>query len=97
LQIEGVLLRTPTPEPLEERDVEDLSPEEMRELLRRQKRARLEHVTPKQEKKPPKRERATTISIDDNASDSDDIEVVNPTHGRKRARRNSEVEVIDLS
>ncbi len=32
-----ILPRTPSPVPLEERDVDELNPEEMRELLRRQK------------------------------------------------------------
>lgn len=37
LQSEMVILRSPSPQPLEERAEEDLTPEEMRELIRKQK------------------------------------------------------------
>ena len=37
LQSEMIIPRSPSPQPLEERAEEDLTPEEMRELIRRQK------------------------------------------------------------
>ena len=37
LQSEMVIARSPSPEPLEDQEEEDLTPEQMRELIRRQK------------------------------------------------------------
>jgi len=98
LQIEGVIERSPSPAPLEERDLETLSPEEMRELLRRQ-RLRAQDGPVKQEGQRAKRERSATIisDDDDNDSDGDEVEVTNEGNPSKRARAGSEIEIIDLS
>ncbi|KAK3072402.1 hypothetical protein LTR53_006895 [Teratosphaeriaceae sp. CCFEE 6253] len=89
LQTLHVIPRTPTPVPLEERPVDELSMEEMRELLRRQRAS--EALNTKQEVK---RERHTAFDVDE----EDAIEVV--SHRNKKTRMSdaghSGIEVIDL-
>jgi len=63
-----IIPRSPSPVPLEERDVDTLSMEELRELARRTKQ---EMLAMKQIKTEVKRERAD----DDDAGDEDDIEI----------------------
>lgn len=92
LQIEGIIARSPSPTPLEERDEADLSPEEMRELLRRMRAREQEQVKVKREK----RDRTAAAAEDD---DDDDVTIAEEPRARKRHRTFQEagVEVIDLS
>ena len=82
--------------PLEERDPNDLSPEEARELVRRM-RAR-DNETKNVVVKKEKRNHATMVA--DSEDDDDDEEVtISEVRDRKRARASTDsgVEVIDLS
>lgn len=93
LQIEGILERSPTPPPFEERDPDTLTREELRELLRRRTEKVEELQRVKQEGV--KRERATTIIDDD-----DDDQVVITGEGSSKRRRTSDdsaIEVVDLT
>ncbi|KAK3069673.1 hypothetical protein LTR53_011790 [Teratosphaeriaceae sp. CCFEE 6253] len=89
LQALHVIPRTPTPVPLEERPVDELSMEEMRELLRRQRASGALSI-----KQEVKRERHTAFDVDD----EDAIEVV--SHRNKKNRMSdaghSGIEVVDL-
>jgi hypothetical protein len=63
-----IVPRSPSPVPLEERDVDTLSPEDMRELLRRQREGDQAAQAVKRERGV-KRERSSTangVDIDDN-------------------------------
>ncbi|KAI6787668.1 hypothetical protein KC332_g18181 [Hortaea werneckii] len=72
LQSIGLLPRSPSPIPLEDRNIDELNLEETRELLRRQQRQReSSEVAIKREIK---RER---IEFEDDDDDGDDIEIVN--------------------
>ena len=100
LQIEGVISRSPSPLPLEERAVEDLSPEELRELVRRQRERESDRShSIKPEWKGLKRERSMTIISDGETSDAGEISVESAARSRqKKPRKGSvEVETIDLS
>ena len=110
LQIEGIIARSPSPVPLEDRDPQDLSAEEARELVRRMRRMRacgtpgvkLENQ-PKQEKSI-KRQRSIDLRDEDGEDGEggeDDITIVsiNPATRGKRTRlgHSPDVEVLDLT
>lgn len=82
LKSEMIIPRSPSPIPLEDRPEEDLSLEEARELIRRQ-RADMARIKPEL-----KRERATNIS----SVGSDDLTIVERPAKRPRA-----IESIDLT
>ncbi|KAK4895147.1 hypothetical protein LTR27_006753 [Elasticomyces elasticus] len=85
LQALHIIPRTPSPVPLEERPVEELSIEEMRELVTRQ-RAKEASQAERRVKQEFKRERGV---------DDGDVEVVG--HVSKKARMSNAIEVVDLS
>lgn len=93
LQIEGIIPRSPSPVPLDERDPNSLSAEEARELVRRMRAREEDTAQIKKEKR-----KAPTI-IEDDGEEDDDVTIAEETRGRKRSRitRDSAVEVIDLS
>lgn len=88
----GILPRSPSPIPLEDRNIEDLNPEEMRELLRRQQRQReSSEVAIKREIK---RER---IEFEDDDDDGDDVEIVDRPEKKPRLDvDDAGTEVVDL-
>ncbi|KAK5135531.1 hypothetical protein LTR08_005166 [Meristemomyces frigidus] len=98
LQIEGVISREPTPVPLEERDPDDLTPEEARELVRLL-RAKQKQTAVKSEFKKEKRTHSQVIDVDDDDDDDDDVTISSGNYSRKRhcSSRDSGVEIIDLS
>ena len=88
----GILPRSPSPIPLEDRNIEDLNPEEMRELLRRQQRQRDSSEIPI--KREIKRER---IEFEDDDDDGDDVEIVDqPEKKRRLDVDDAGTEVVDL-
>jgi hypothetical protein len=98
LEIEGIIERPPQPIPLEERDPDELTPDELREqvpLLR----AAATKVKVKQELKREKRALSVTLDADDNGDSGDgDVAITGASDKRKRARASAEsVEVIDLT
>lgn len=100
LQSEHIIPRSPTPVPLEERDPEDLNPEEARELVRRLRARNAEKVKIKPEVKQEKRKHATIIEDDDDDDDEEDVTFTGEAPAHKRGRtgdRDSGVEMIDLS
>jgi hypothetical protein len=84
LKSEMVIPRSPSPGPLEHRPIEQLTPEQMRELLRRQRA----NVGPS--KWEVKRERRDVD--DDEEDESDGLEVVHPPPKRQRV-----IETVDLT
>ncbi|KAK5696687.1 hypothetical protein LTR97_007991 [Elasticomyces elasticus] len=92
LQIEGVLPRTPSPLPLEERGPDSLTAEEARELVRQMRATQKDNVQVKREK----RERSGTALNDD---DEDDARASSESRGRKRQRRSTDsaIDVVDLT
>ncbi|KAK6434199.1 hypothetical protein LTR95_009616 [Oleoguttula sp. CCFEE 5521] len=100
LQIENVIPRSPTPPPLEERDVDTLTVEEARELARTLK-ARQAQSKVKPDVKGEKRPRAI-IDIsdgdDDEGSDADpEVSFTSVQSCRKKVKVDDDVEVMDLS
>lgn len=81
-----IIPRSPTPAALEDRDINDLTPEEMRERLRRLELANT-RIKP-EPKREVKRERATSIS----STDSDELTIIEPP-----AKRLKNIETIDLT
>ncbi|KAI7237766.1 hypothetical protein KC330_g3005 [Hortaea werneckii] len=94
LQSMGILPRSPSPIPLEDRNIEDLNQEEMRELLRRQQRQRESSgVAIKREIK---RERSE-FEDDDDDDDGDDVEIVDRPEKKPRLDVDDPgTEVVDL-
>ncbi|KAI6800849.1 hypothetical protein KC363_g3908 [Hortaea werneckii] len=92
LQSMDILPRSPSPIPLEDRNIEDLNSEEMRELLRRQQRQReSSEVAIKREIK---RER---IEFEDDDDDGDDVEIVHRPEKKPRLDvDDAGTEVVDL-
>lgn len=94
-----VLPRSPSPVPLEERDVDTLSPEEMRQLLRRQRERDVAAKALKRGqgvKRERSRERSRTATVDD--GDAGDVSFVSAKR-RKLPRTLDEdgTETIDLT
>ncbi|KAM0716428.1 hypothetical protein Q7P37_007873 [Cladosporium fusiforme] len=99
LQIEGIIERSPSPVPLEDRDPNDLTLEEARELARRAQLKRTENdnqLKIKQEGRPVKRRRSASVDVEaaDDSGDEGDVTFVSHSDARKRARN---AEVIDLT
>lgn len=97
LEIEGIVERPPSPTPpvsLEERDPDDLTPEELREQVRLLRARAADRVKIKQEIKREKRghERSATLSDDEDG----DITITSEGNRRKRAKIVDE-EVVDLT
>ncbi|KAF4541096.1 uncharacterized protein LTHEOB_8898 [Lasiodiplodia theobromae] len=93
LQAEGIIPRTPSPTPLEERPLEELKPEELRELLRR-------HRERDAAASAVKREFKTEDTGDDSRTGMDhaqsDLEITT-VRRIKRPRISGSVETIDLT
>ncbi|KAK5134231.1 hypothetical protein LTR08_006774 [Meristemomyces frigidus] len=87
LQSLGVIPRAASPVPLEQREVDDLSPEEMRELIKRQRAQQTHEPKEVKLKAELKRER-TTVEED---TDEGAVEVVEQPRKKRRG-----TEVIDL-
>ncbi|CAK3999070.1 Hypothetical predicted protein [Lecanosticta acicola] len=93
LQIEGILERSPSPTPLEERDPDTLTREELRQLLDRRNHELQDYNRIKREK----RERSVTTG---GAADDDDDDVTFTGSGpskRHRVSDDSGVDIIDLT
>jgi len=98
LQVEGIIERTPSPVPLEERDPEELTPEELRELVRRTRAEKASTTKVKQEFKPEKRVRERSATLGNDDDEEGDVTVTSHTDRRKRARASMEgAEMIDLT
>ncbi|KAK5740393.1 hypothetical protein LTR17_004656 [Elasticomyces elasticus] len=97
LQAEGVLPRSPSPVPLEERDPESLTREEAIALVRRNQERGSAQVQVKQEYHSAKRSHQEALADDD--ADDPDLEVSFASERSKRSRPSgsSGVEIIDLS
>nr|OQO20268.1 hypothetical protein B0A51_12033 [Rachicladosporium sp. CCFEE 5018] len=98
LQITGVIERSPTPPPLEERDVDTLTVDEARQLAIRLK-ARQAQSNVKPEVKGEKRSRVIDIS-DGEADDSDadaEVSFTSAQSCRKKVKVDDDVEVVDSS
>ncbi|KAK5708654.1 hypothetical protein LTR17_020486 [Elasticomyces elasticus] len=97
LQAEGVLPRSPSPVPLEERDPESLTREEAIALVRRNQERESAQVQVKQEYHSAKRSHQEALADDD--ADDPDLEVSFASERSKRSRPSgsSGVEIIDLS
>jgi hypothetical protein len=95
LEIEGIVER---PVPLEERDPEGLTPDELREQVRLL-RAAASKVKVKQEPKREKRARSVTLDVDDNDDGEDgDVTITGVSDRRKRAKASAgSIEVLDLT
>ena len=90
LQIEGILERSPSPVPLEERNLDTLTREELQQLLAQRNREREDYIRVKREK----RERSTTVGEDDN----DEVSFTGEGRSkRSRTSNDSGVELIDLT
>ena len=107
LQIEGIIPRSRSPVPLEDRDPDDLSREEARELVRRMRARYHEAGSVKKEKgnglvavKNEKRHRSATM-LSNNESNKDQVDFISENPAKKRQRSafhaEIEIEVIDLS
>ncbi|KJX98147.1 hypothetical protein TI39_contig429g00043 [Zymoseptoria brevis] len=99
LQVEGVIERSPTPEPLEDRDPATLTVEEMREVVRR---LQARTAADARVKKEIKRERSTTILNDDDDDDDDDgdgVEIIEQGPARKKSRTSGDsgIVILDLT
>nr|POE52327.1 hypothetical protein CFP56_70246 [Quercus suber] len=93
LQVEGLIARSPSPVPLEERNPTDLSLAEAHELIRQfQARHAQQKMAIKQEANAKKR-----IHIHIEGDDEDEIEVTAASSKRVRVVQASGVEVVDLT
>lgn len=94
LQAEYIVPKSPTPVPLEDRPIEELTPDELRELVRRQREREATQQSVKLEMKR-ERESSSMFTLPSVSSEMDsDMEV---TDGPSRKRqRTGPVEVIDL-
>ncbi|KAF2171726.1 hypothetical protein M409DRAFT_17962 [Zasmidium cellare ATCC 36951] len=90
LQVEGIIPRSPSPVPLEDRDPATLNADELRQLLER----RNEELKKFSNIKTEKRERPTPT-----LNDNDDDELIITEHSSKRRRtsHDSGIEVVDLT
>lgn len=95
LQIEGVIPRSPSPVPLEERDPDDLSPEEARELVRRLRQREQERIQIKKEA----REKRAHSDAFDGDSDAEELPIIGEGSARKRHRPSTDsgIEIVDLT
>jgi hypothetical protein len=86
IQIEGVMERSPTPVPLEERDTESLTAEEARELVRRLRTREENAALVKSEYKRGKRARSQAGESSTVTSGDEDDVAAHEGHAGKRAR-----------
>ncbi|KAK0650601.1 hypothetical protein DIS24_g6712 [Lasiodiplodia hormozganensis] len=93
LQAEGIIPRTPSPMPLEERPLEELKPEELRELLRRHRERDAAASVVKREFKVEGTGGDSNTGMD-RAQSGLEITTVRPI---KRPRISGSVETIDLT
>lgn len=92
LQIEGIIPRSPSPVPLEDRNRDTLTAEEARELVKIQRQKLLDQARVKKEK----REREDDEEGED-ADDDGDVTVTGERSKRPRLSNDSGIQVIDLS
>jgi hypothetical protein len=94
-----IIPRSPSPVPLEERDIDSLSLEEMRELVQRQREREAATRTVKQErgiKRERSRERSETLGTP--GADTDDVAFLSAKRTRLPVTLNEDgVETIDLT
>ncbi|KAK6433586.1 hypothetical protein LTR95_010239 [Oleoguttula sp. CCFEE 5521] len=96
LQQEGVIERSPSPVPLEERDAETLTQAELREVVRRLQADKESAARIKKEgQRPKKRTRSETLAVSTPGLNDDDITVASESSDRKKAKI-AESEVIDI-
>lgn len=94
LQIEGLISRDPTPIPLEDRKVEDLSLLEARERIRHLERVQRERdIRVKAEK----RQFASVIADDADRTNDMIIKMESSQRKRQRVLSSAQVEVLDLT
>ncbi|KAK3645714.1 hypothetical protein LTR56_008901 [Elasticomyces elasticus] len=91
LQIEGIIPRSPTPVPLEERDPDLLNLEEARQLVRQAREREEARVRVKQEIK---KEKRTHAEVD---GDDPDVSFEGERSKRSRTFNDSGVELVDLT
>jgi hypothetical protein len=97
LQVEGIIERSPSPVPLEERDPDELTPDELRELVRRSRAEKASAVKIKQEVKREKRAREH-LDGSTSADEEGDVTIMSENNKRQRTRASMEnAEVVDLS
>jgi hypothetical protein len=97
LQVEGIIERPPSPVPLEERDPDELTPDELRELVRRSRAEKASTVKIKQEVKREKRARKH-FDGGHGGDDEGDVTIMSENNKRRRTRASMDnAELIDLS
>ncbi|KAM3416597.1 hypothetical protein BST61_g8188 [Cercospora zeina] len=99
LQIEGIIPRSPSPVPLEERDPDSLTLDESRELVRRMREREKEQRTEiKKEGQKSKAKRARSEAVETD-SDGEAVLVLGEGPARKRGRQSTDsgVEIVDLT
>lgn len=97
LQVEGIIERSPSPVPLEERDPEELTAEELRELVRRSRAEKATVAKVKREIKREKRTRERSATLSDDGQGEGDVTFMSESSKRQRTRESMEgAEVIDL-
>jgi hypothetical protein len=98
IQIEGVMERSPTPVPLEERDTESLTAEEARELVRRLRTREENAALVKSEYKRGKRARSQAgESSTVTSGDEDDVAEITEAHEGHAGKRARGGVTIDLT
>lgn len=90
LQVEGIISRSPSPVPLEDRDRSTLTADELRQLLEQREQEMLHLSRIKTEK----RERSTTV-VDE--GDDGEVTITHRSSKRHRTFQDSGVEVVDLT
>ncbi|KAL1393605.1 hypothetical protein HDK64DRAFT_315114 [Phyllosticta capitalensis] len=96
LQSMYLIPRTPEPIPLEDRPIEDLTAEEMRELLRRQKEQLDRATTIKKESRNETTQLKRDSGYQGSWEDGDDLAITEDRQA-KRHKKNSEIETVDLT
>nr|OQO20269.1 hypothetical protein B0A51_12034 [Rachicladosporium sp. CCFEE 5018] len=96
LLAEGIIERSPSPVPLEEKEADSLTPEEARELVRRMREREAKAVqVKKQGQRQNKRARSETLAASTPGPEDDDVTIASENSGRKKARV-AESMVIDI-
>ena len=94
LQIEGIIPRSPSPVPLEERDPDTLTPQEAREVIIRMRAREQNTVKIKQEfKREKRRHSAVSAETGDNDEEEGDISITGEFDRRKRARPENTIDL----
>ncbi len=99
LQQEGIIERSPSPVPLEDRDPDDLTPEEARELVRRLRARQQDAAKIKQENAVKAEKRShSTFAEDEDSDGGSELEVISHNkRSRLSGSHDSGVEIIDLT